>query len=130
MRVSRRIAFAVCIAVILISASPRPIAIAQANSGESSNTIACSVLEVHSLAQPAVTVVVFHQRDKADQERLGDLLRRRSNSSVEFQTTDGAWHSATVVRLKSCFGRGLLIFPAGTVHLEEKDSYLLKFSSD
>lgn len=127
MRPSRRIAVAAYIAAILISASPRPIAIAQANSAASSNTVACSILEVHSLAQPAVTIVVFHQRDKTDQERLGDLLRRCSDSSVEFQTADGVWHSATVLRLKSCFGRGLLVFPAGSAHPAEKDTFLLRF---
>jgi len=126
MHPSRRIAFAACVSAILIFAPPRSIAIAQANSAASSNNVACSVLEVHSLAQPGVTIVVFHQRDKTDQERLGDLLRRRSDSSVEFQTADGVWHSATVLRLKSCFGRGLLVFPLGTAHPAEKDTLLLR----
>ena len=130
MRMIQGIAFAACCAAILIGASPLSTATARANSATTSNTVACSVLEMHLVTQPAVTVVVFHQRDKADQARLGELLRRRSESSVEFQTTDGAWHSATVLRLKSCFGRGLLIFPAGTAHLEEKGSFLLKFSAN
>jgi hypothetical protein len=129
MRVFQRIAFApLALVAILTCASPSPTA--QANSAATANTVACSVLEAHSLVQPALTVVVFHQRDKIDQERLGDLLRRRSDSSVEFQTEDGAWHSATVVRLKSCFGRGMLIFPAGAARLEERGNFLLKFSAD
>lgn len=130
MRVSRRIAFAAWAAAILVSAFPLPTATAQANSVAASNVIACSVLEVHPLAQPAVTVVVFHQRDKADKERLGNLLRRPSDSSVEFQAADGAWHPATVARLKSCFGRGLLIFPAGSAQLAERDKFLLRFPSN
>ncbi len=127
MRVSTRIAFAAWVAAILIPAFPLPTAIAGANSAASPNTVVCSVLEVHSLAQPAVTLIVFHQRDKADQGLLGDLLRRRLDSPVEFQTPDGAWHSATVLRLKSCFGRGLLVFPSGIAHPAEKDAFLLKF---
>ena len=63
MRVFQRIAFAVWVAAILICAVPLPTATAQANSAATSDTIACSALEVHPLAQPAVTVVVFHQRD-------------------------------------------------------------------
>lgn len=127
MRMFQRIAFAALAAAILVCASPPPTARAQASSTATSNTVACSVLEVHSLAKPTVTVVVFHQRNKTDQERLGDLLRRASDSSVEFQTADGVWHSATVLRLKSCFGRGLLVFPAGTAHPAEKDTFLLRF---
>lgn len=130
MRVSRPIAFAAWAAAILISAFPLPTAIAQPNSVAASNVVACSVLEVHSLAQPAVTVVVFHQRDKADKERLGNLLKRPSDSSAEFQTTDGTWHAAAVARLKSCFGRGLLIFPAGSAHLAGRDNFLLRFPSN
>jgi hypothetical protein len=50
--------------------------------------------------------------------------------SVEFQTADGAWHPATAFRLKNCFGRGLLIFPAGSAQLEEKAEFLLRVSSN
>ena len=132
MRMSQRIAFAplALVAAILTYASRSPTATAEANSVATANIVACSVLEAHSLAQPAATIVLFHQRDKADQKRLGDLLRRRSDSPVEFQTDDGVWHSATVVRLKSCFGRGLLVFQAGAAHLEEKGTFVLKFSAD
>jgi hypothetical protein len=35
-----------------------------------------------------------------------------------------------VTRLKSCFGRGLLILQAGAAHLEEKGTFILKFSAD
>ena len=85
MRMIQRIAFAACGAAILIWASPVSTASARANSAATSNTVACSVLEMHLVTQPAVTVVVFHQRDKADQKRLGDLLRRRPDSSSNFK---------------------------------------------
>jgi hypothetical protein len=79
--------------------------------------LACRALEVHTSEQPAVTVVIFHQREKKDSERLGALLREYAQTQVEFQTADGAWHNAAMMRLKTCFGRGLLLFPAGSAPL-------------
>lgn len=92
-------------------------------------TFACRALEVHTSEQPAVTFVIFHQREKKDSERLGALLREYAQTPVEFQTADGAWHNATVTRLKSCFGRGMLLFPAGSARLGEKEVFVLKFRS-
>ena len=90
-------------------------------------TVECRVLEAHASDQPAASVVVFHQRDKQDQARLASLLREHSETSVEFQPADGNWHKATVFRLKSCFGRGLLLIPEGTAQLKDGDGFLLKF---
>jgi hypothetical protein len=92
--------------------------------------VACRVLEVHTSAQPAVTMIVFHQQDQKDGTRLGSLLRQHSDASVQFQTADGTWHSATVARLKSCFGRGLLLFPSGGAPLAQGGKFLLKFPSN
>ncbi len=93
----------------------------------SEQVVACRVLEVETSPQNALTLVVFHHRDAQERELLGTLLRERSGTSVHFQTADGAWHKATVLRLKSCFGRGLLLFSAGAPHLTERDNFLLKF---
>lgn len=93
-------------------------------------TVACRVLEVHTATQPGVTLLVFHQREANDRARLGTLLRERDGAAVQFQTPDGQWHAATVLRLKSCFGRGLLLFPAGTAPLAEKDEFTLRFPPD
>jgi hypothetical protein len=92
-------------------------------------TLACRALEVYTSEQPAVTVVIFHQREKKDSDRLGALLREYTQTPVEFQTADGVWHNATLMRLKTCFGRGLLLFPAGSARLAEKDVFVLKFPS-
>ncbi len=89
--------------------------------------IACRVLEVHTSPQQQITVVVFHQQDQKDGARLGALLRRHSEASVEFQTADGAWHPATVMRLKSCFGRGLLLFPSSVTQLTGGAGFILQF---
>jgi hypothetical protein len=92
------------------------------------NIIACRVLEAHASTHPAVIAVVFHQRDKADQARLASLLQHLAGESVELQTGEGEWKSATVVRLKSCFGRGLLLLPADAPPLKDGATFLLRFS--
>lgn len=92
--------------------------------------IACRVLEGHTSSQLRLTVFVFHQQDQKERARLGALLRQRSGATVEVQTPDGGWHSATVLRLKSCFGRGLLLLPTGTAHLAERDEFLLRFPKE
>jgi len=88
--------------------------------------VACRALEVHADTALGVTVVVFHQRDDADRSRVGALLRAHDGGAIDFQTSDGASHPATVMRLKSCFGRGLLLFRAGAATLAEKDEFLLR----
>src|SRR5271155_1092433 len=62
--------------------------------------VTCHALETHASAQPAVTIVVFNQRDKPDHQRLSDLLKENDGTGVEFRTSDGKWHKATVARLK------------------------------
>jgi len=90
-------------------------------------SVACRVLEVFVAEQPAATVVIFHQRDKADGARLGDLLLAHSGCEVEFVTDDGKAHRARVFRMKSCFGRGLLVLASGSARLAEKDDFVLRF---
>jgi hypothetical protein len=90
-------------------------------------TIACSVLEAHTNRDLGVSAAVFHQRNKDEAARFSALLKEHTDASVEFQTTDRAWHKASVARLKSSFGRGLLLFAAGSAQLKEKDIFVLKF---
>jgi hypothetical protein len=92
------------------------------------NLIACRVLEVHASTHPAVIAVLFHQRDKQDRARLAALLQNLAAESVELQTADGKWADATAVRLKSCFGRGLLLLPADGPPLKDGSTFVLKFS--
>lgn len=94
-----------------------------------SGALPCRVLEAHTDTQLGVTVVLFHHRDPSARVRLGALLREHSGESAQFQIADGKWHAATVLRLKSCFGRGVLLFPAGTAQLAERDEFLLQFPS-
>jgi hypothetical protein len=97
-----------------------------AAAGPPGSPVACRVLEAHADAALGVTVVVFHQRDDADRARVGALLRAHDGAAIEFQTSDGASHAATVMRLKACFGRGLLLFRSGGAVLAEKDEFLLR----
>jgi len=91
-----------------LSAAQTPPPAATADAG----TIACRALEAHTDNELKVTVVVFHQRDQAQHSQLAALLREHSGAMVEVQSGDGAWRRARLVRLKSCFGRGLLMLPA------------------
>jgi|SRR5579872_1521470 len=90
-------------------------------------TIACSVLEAHTNRDLGVSAAVFHRRNKDEAARFSALLKEHTDASVEFQTTDSAWHKASVARLKSSFGSGLLLFAADSAQLKEKDIFVLKF---
>lgn len=98
----------------------------EVKSPEPAETIHCRVLESGSSERLGVTWVIFHHRDAADRARLGELLRQSTGESAEFQTQGGQWQAATVKRLKTCFGRGLLFFSAGSAQLAEKDEFLLR----
>lgn len=89
--------------------------------------VACKVMEVFVAERQGVNAVIFHQRDKTDGPRLGEMLKSYSGQEMEFETTDGHRHHGTVVRMKSCFGRGLLIFATGEAKLEGKDEFVLRF---
>jgi hypothetical protein len=111
--------------VITMMTAVGPGAAAAPPTPEAAPVIACRALEVHRDAKLGVTIVVFHQRDDKDRDRVGALLRGHDGAAVEFRTGDGASHSATLMRLKSCFGRGLLLFPADAARIAEKDEFVL-----
>ncbi|HUI43140.1 MAG TPA: hypothetical protein VL523_14350 [Terriglobia bacterium] len=91
-----------------------------------SESLACKVMEAKEAAAVKVTAVLFHQAGLPDREHLGEWLRNNDGASVEFETSDGRWHPATVFRLRNCFGRGLLVFAAQSAHLEEGTKFLLR----
>jgi len=92
-----------------------------------SNLVACTALEAHTSAQPGVTVVLFHQRDKKDQPRFASLLKQADGSTIEVRIGKGDWQTVSVARLRMCFGRGLLVFPAGAIKLRDKDEFQARF---
>ncbi len=95
---------------------------------EEAGVITCRVIEAHAGARPAVVAVVFHQAEKADQPRLGSLLREHSGEEVEVQIGAQTLDEISVFRLKSCFGRGLLLLPANAPPLKDGATFILKFS--
>jgi hypothetical protein len=89
--------------------------------------VVCRALEVKTAEQMGVALVLFHQAQSSDGARLGQLLRQHDGASVEFETSDGRPHTATLLRLGTCFGRGLLVFPAADVRLAKQDQFWLRF---
>ncbi|MGE5326807.1 MAG: hypothetical protein ACM3NO_07190 [Deltaproteobacteria bacterium] len=89
--------------------------------------ISCRAMEVFVSEPLGVTAVIFHQSDKADGPRLGELLLAHTGEQVEFETPDGKQHAATVERVKSCFGRGLLLFAAKEANLTPNQDFAVHF---
>jgi len=94
------------------------------------NAIACRVIEAHAAAHLAVVAVVFHQAQKADQPRFASLLLQHSGEEAEVQVGGEARTAGSVFRLKSCFGRGLLLLPADAPPLKDGETFTLTFAQD
>ena len=88
--------------------------------------ITCSVMEAFEEGRLGVRAIVFHQRDKADGPRLGSLLLTHSGEEMELEASGGRHYRATVFRVKSCFGRGLVLLPTANLKLGEKDEFTLR----
>jgi len=118
-------AVVVCLAVISFAPGGR----SQESRAAGENTIACRVLEAHASGSPAVTAVVFHQQNKDEQERSPAILRAHSGEAVEIRFGEEQWVGATMFRLKSCFGRGLLLLPSGGPEIKDGSRFQLRLSS-
>ena len=114
--------------VLVIPVSdPSPGAQAQATVTNAGNgPIICSVMEAFEEGRLGVQAIVFHQRDKADGPRLGSLLLAHSGKEMDLETTGGQRYRATVFRVKSCFGRGLVLVPTSKLKLGEGDEFTLR----
>ena len=88
--------------------------------------INCRVMEVFEEGKLGVRVIIFHQRDQADGPRLGALLLANSGKEMELEAAGGRRVRAAVFRVKSCFGRGLALIPAGQLKLSEHDEFTLR----
>jgi hypothetical protein len=88
-------------------------------------TIACRALEVHTDPELKTAVIVFHQRDQAQASELAVLLRDHAGEMVEVQGDDGGWHRARMERLKTAFGRGMLMLAAPSP-IAEHAQFLLR----
>jgi hypothetical protein len=112
------------LALLVAIATP---ALARSKPATEVESIACRAMEAEVSARFGVRVVIFHYRDAADRNRLGQLLRKYDGTTVRFETQGGSWRPATVLRLKTCFGRGLLIFAASEQALAQGDDFLIEF---
>jgi hypothetical protein len=119
--------FLPALVVVVALCAPLPAAIGQTETNDAS-AIKCRVMEAHAGAHPAVVAVVFHQAEKADQPRLGSLLREHSGEEAGVQIGAQTVEGVSVFRLKSCFGRGLLLLPADAPPLKDGVTFILKFS--
>lgn len=89
----------------------------------------CRTMEVFVADWPGASVVIFHQRGKADGRKLSELLKKYAGQEVRFETGDGKQHRATVGRMNACFGRGLLIFASDEATLGMKEEFILRFGN-
>jgi hypothetical protein len=112
--------------VVCICSASRGAQAQDAQTKAGNEPITCRVIEAFEAGRLGVRAVVFHQRDRADGPRLGALLLAHSGEEMEFETRDGQRHRAPVFRVKSCFGRGLLLVPTSEVKLGEKDEFTLR----
>jgi hypothetical protein len=115
--------FAVLLGFVLFLALP-----VGAQTLAAKGTITCRAMEVFVSQPLGVTAVIFHQSNTADGPRLGELLLAHTGEEVEFETPDGRQHAATVERVRSCFGRGLLLFESKEGTLAAKKDFVLHFS--
>ncbi len=108
---------AILLMVVPIVATAQP-------ASPSPEVIACRALETYTDGDLRVTVIVFHQRDETQRSALSALLQQHSGDVVEIQGADGKWRRARMTRLKSCFGRGLLLLPSDTAIAEHAEFQL------
>jgi hypothetical protein len=57
--------------------------------------------------QCETTVVIFHQRSKANGPRLGETALTHSGNEVGVQTPQGKWNRTRIAQVKKCFERAL-----------------------
>ncbi len=95
---------------------------------DANGPIICTVMESFEEGKLGVLAIVFHQRDKADGPRLGSFLLAHSGEEVDWETARGQHYRATVFRVRSCFGRGLVLVPTNKLKLREHDEFTLRLA--
>jgi hypothetical protein len=119
---------AVAAAVLFVAVLVPHVAASQESKLGSETEMNCRVLETHVIDSPAVIAVLFHQRDKQDQAEFASALVTHTGEKVQVRFGNGDGISGTVVRLKSCFGRGLLFLPRAAPPIKERDTFTLRFA--
>jgi len=84
------------------------------------------VIETKTASALGVGLVIFHHAESTSREQVGAFLEEHDGASVEFETVSGEWQPATVFRLKSCFGRGLLVFAETRARMARSQTFLIR----
>ncbi len=116
--------------LVALDLAMAPIAVhgTQAQKAPTQETISCRVMESKTSSTLDVELVLFHQAESASRDQLGAFLENHDGTSIEFEAAGGEWQPATVFRLKSCFGRGLLAFHATRARLAPGQTFLIRAS--
>jgi hypothetical protein len=124
---ARLVVFVCAVAFAVPSAAARQAA-SHPNAGAEPAVVECHVLEAHASTAPAALVVIFHQQEKKDQPRLSALIKANSGSDADIQIGGAAWTKTRVFRLRTCFGRGMMILSPGQAALKDGDTFRIRFS--
>lgn len=123
-----RCAVFVCAVALSASSLAARQAIAHSNAAIES-VVECRALEAHASAAPAALVVIFHQNQKKDQPRLAALIKANSGSDAQIQIGNAPWTKARIFRLRTCFGRGMMVLSPGEAALKDGDTFRIRFSN-
>ena len=78
-----------------------------------------AVLETFLIGNSACAVLVHHA-DPATRDAFGDWMRSHLKSAVRVRTREGKEENAIIFRVRTCFGRGLILFDR-PMQIHERD---------
>ena len=78
-----------------------------------------SVLETFLVGNSARAVLVHHT-DPATRDAFGDWMRSNSKSGARVRTQEGKEENAIIFRVRTCFGRGLILLDR-PIQVQERD---------
>lgn len=128
MYLKARLAVFVCAIAFAVPSLAARQAASHPNAVPESAVVECRVLEAHASAAPAALVVIFHQQEKKDQPRLAALIKANSGSEANIQIGGAAWIEVPIFRLRTCFGRGMMILSPGEAALKDGDTFRIRFA--
>jgi hypothetical protein len=82
-------------------------------------SVQVAVIETFDLDGKTAALLVHHV-DQSARESFAMWLRRRTRTTVRIRTETGAEMTASIFRVRLCFGRALII-PDGAIHIRERD---------
>jgi hypothetical protein len=83
------------------------------------SSLQVAVLETFLVGSNTRAVLVHHT-DPAVRNAFGDWMRNHSKSTVRVRTQEGKEESAIIFRVRTCFGRGLILLDR-PMQIRERD---------